>query len=302
MNRTAIFILSGLLAPGLAYAQTSAGAQAGATTQSQSGANVQTQKSGVQASGNDSTSAQTNASAQAEKKPVTLADGTTMNAALAGSLDAKKNKPGDKVEARTTQDVKQNGKVVLPKGTRLVGQVTQAQAREKGQTESQLGVVFDHAELRNGEQVPVNMAVQALAASQSAAQGSAAGDDELIASGTGGGAATSSVGSGGGRLIGGTLGGATNTVGGVAGGVGNTAGGAVGSTVNTAAHSTGAVGGVSSTGALTSNSKGVFGLEGLSLNSAASSATQGSMIVSSTRNVHLDSGTQMVLRVAGQAR
>jgi hypothetical protein len=299
MNRAAILILAGLLGPGLAYAQTSAGAQAGASTQSQAGANVQTPKSGVQASGNDSTSAQTNASAQAEKKSVSLADGTTMNAALAGSLDAKKNKPGDKIEARTTQDVKQNGKVVLPKGTRLVGQVTQAQAREKGQAESQLGVVFDHAELRNGEQVPVNVAVQALAASQSAVQGSA-GDDELIASGAG--AATSSAGSGGGRLIGGTLGGATNTVGGVAGGVGNTAGGAVGSTVNTAAHSTGAVGGVSGTGALTSNSRGVFGLEGLSLNSAASSATQGSMIVSSTRNVHLDSGTQMVLRVAGQAR
>ena len=49
---------------------------------------------------------------------------------LANSLDAKKNKPGDRVEARTTQDVKQDGKVVLKKGTHLVGHVTQAQARE----------------------------------------------------------------------------------------------------------------------------------------------------------------------------
>jgi len=31
-----------------------------------------------------------------------------------------------------------------------------------------------------------------------------------------------------------------------------------------------------------------------------SSATQGSLIVSSTKNVHLDSGTRMVLRVAAQ--
>jgi len=40
----------------------------------------------------------------------------------------------------------------------------------------------------------------------------------------------------------------------------------------------------------------------LSLNSAASSATQGSMIVSPTKNVHLDSGTQMLLSASGHAR
>jgi hypothetical protein len=47
---------------------------------------------------------------------------------------------------------------------------------------------------------------------------------------------------------------------------------------------------------------GVFGLNGLSINSAASNATQGSMIVSSTKNVHLDSGTQMLLSASGKAQ
>jgi hypothetical protein len=43
-------------------------------------------------------------------------------------------------------------------------------------------------------------------------------------------------------------------------------------------------------------------MDGLSLNSATSSATQGSMIVSPTRNVHLDSGTQMLLSASGRAQ
>jgi hypothetical protein len=80
--------------------------------------------------------------------------------------------------------------------------------------------------------------------------------------------------------------------------VSSTAGGSL----NAATRSTGAVGGLSSTGRLASNSSGVFGLEGLSIDSAASSATQGSMIVSATKNVHLDSGTQLLLLTTAQAK
>src|SRR5437879_7198270 len=48
-------------------------------------------------------------------------------------------------------------------------------------------------------------------------------------------------------------------------------------------------------GQLTSNSQGVFGLNGLNLNAAGSNATQGSVITSAGKNVHLDSGTRMLL-------
>jgi hypothetical protein len=101
------------------------------------------------------------------------------------------------------------------------------------------------------------------------------------------------------------VGGVASTAGATAGSVVNTAGSAsgnAGGTLNGAARSTGAVGGLTSTGSLASNSSGVFGLQGLSIDSAASNATQGSMIVSSTKNVHLDSGTQMLLTVSGQAQ
>ncbi len=300
MNRAAMFAVAALLIAGVAHAQGSAGAQAGASTDAQAGANAQTGKSGTQTSGSGSASGTANGSAQAGQKPVTLAGGSTMNATLANSLDAKSNKPGDRIEARTTQDVKQDGKVIIPKGTRLVGHVMQAQERAKGQSQSALGVAFDQAELRNGQTMPVNLGIQALAMAQNSEQASTAGDDLMATSG----GATSAVGSGsarGGGLVGGTVGGATGTVTNVAGSADGMAGGAMGSTVNTATHSTGALGGLNASGMLTSNSQGVFGLEGLSLDSTASSATQGSMIVSSTRNVHLDSGTQMVLRAAGQS-
>jgi hypothetical protein len=296
MKRIAILFMVGVLVPAAGHAQSSAKVQEGAATQSQAGVNVNTQKPSAQASGNGSASAQT----QAGQNAVALSDGTTMNAALASSVDVKKNKLGDRIEARTTQDVKQDGKVVLRKGTRLVGHVTEVQSRAKDQTQSQLGVAFDHAELRNGQQVPLNASIQALAAAQSTAQASA-GDDDLIASG--GGAASAGAGAArGGALVGGTLRNTGSTVSSVGTGVGSTANGAVGGAVNAATHTTGAVGGLNASGALQSNSKGVFGLEGLSLNSAASSATQGSLIVSSTRNIHLESGTQMVLQVAGRAQ
>jgi hypothetical protein len=258
---------------------------------------VQADKSGAQASGNGSSS--TSASANAGKSSADVSDGTKIDATLANSLDAKKNKPGDAVEARTTQDVKQDGKVVLKKGTHLVGHVTQAQARAKDQTQSQLGVAFDHAVLSNGQEVPFHATVQALAAAQSTAAATA-GSDDIVATGGGMGSASGTARSGGGLV-----GGVASTAGATAGSVVNTAGSAsgnAGGTLNGAARSTEAVGGLTSTGSLASNSSGVFGLQGLSIDSAASSATQGSMIVSSTKNVHLDSGTQMLLMVSGQAQ
>ena len=111
------------------------------------------------------------------------------------------------------------------------------------------------------------------------------------------------------RTGGGLAGGATSTAGAAAnattGAVMNTASSApmnAGGALNTVTRSSGAVGGLNSTGRLASNSSGVFGMEGLSIDSAASSATQGSMIVSATKNVHLDSGTQLLLRTTGQAQ
>ena len=91
-----------------------------------------------------------------------LSSGTTLQAELTKSIDAKKAKPGDEVTAKLTQDVKARGKVVLHKGTKLVGHVTEAQAKSKENSESKLGMAFDKAVLKGGEEMAFNGVIQAL--------------------------------------------------------------------------------------------------------------------------------------------
>src|SRR5690349_14940108 len=79
-----------------------------------------------------------------------LAEGTTVNAVLAKPLDSNKCKPGDPVSATAAQDVKSDGKVVIRRGSRLMGHVTEAKPKSAGEANSSLGIVFDHAVLKDG--------------------------------------------------------------------------------------------------------------------------------------------------------
>jgi hypothetical protein len=301
MYRAGISIVAGALFAVFTSAQPQTGAQAGAQASGQ--ASVEAGKTQAQAGASSSTSA--SAAAQNGQANAGLSNGTAFNAALTSPVDSKKCKPGDAVNAHTTEAVKSEGKTVIPKGSKLVGHVTQASARGKGEAESTLGIVFDKAILKNGEEMPLNVAIQALASAQSSA--SMAGADMDSVGGMGASAGGSGMAGGRGGLGGVTsaAGGAVGTVTNTAAGVGSAAGGAVNSTTNAAGSvaetSKGAVGGLNAAGQLTSNSQGVFGLNGLNLNAAASNATQGSVITSTGKNVHLDSGTRMLLVTQAQA-
>ncbi len=304
-----------------AQAQTnaSAGASANASQPSDQGASTDKQdpktphSKSASASGNTASST----SASANGNSLNIASGTPIEATLVTPVDAKHSKPGEPVAAKTTQDVKQNGQTVLKKGSRLNGHVTQAEARSKANSESSVGMVFDSAVMKNGQKVPMNLSIQALAASANEASAGLANDQGTIdsASQTGAGFAGAVPTSGGGVArgtggaaggVGGTVrgvsnvaGGATSSVGtagGAAGNVGQTAGGTLGATTRSA----GSVGGLNTAGQLASGSSGVFNLQGLNLTSAASNGTTASVVNSTSRNVHLDSGTQMVLQVVNQ--
>ncbi len=234
-----------------------------------------------------------------------LAAGTTIPATLTKSVDARKAKPGEEITAKTTQDVHSASGMVIPRGSKLVGHVTDAKARAKGDSESALGVAFDHAVLRNGQQVPFQANIQALAAATSTASAIGADDTFGGTSQVGGMAsAPSPSGSGRGGALGGlgsTVGGATSTAGSV-GGAANGAGSALGN-IGAAAGSTvnsGVNAGRGVTGQLNSSSTGVIGLNGLQLNSAASNNTAGSVITSTGNDVKLASGTQMILQTTQQ--
>jgi hypothetical protein len=290
MDRMGISMVVGALFAVSAAAQSQAGAQAGAQ------ATVQAGHTQAQAGASGQTSAA--ATAQNGQANAGLTSGTAFNAALSSPVDAKKCKPGDAVNARTTEAVKSQGRTVIPKGAKLVGHVTQASSRAKGETKSVLGIVFDKAILSNGQEIPLNVAIRALASAGSA---SMAGGEMDTMGGLSGSAA------GGPRAIGGV----TSAAGGAVGTVTNTAanvGGVASSTIDSAATaggnvagaSRGAIGGLNAAGQLTSNSQGVFGLNGLNLSAAASNSTEG-VITSAGKNVHLESGTRMLLVTEAQA-
>ncbi len=287
MKATSVVVLASMLVVRGSAVYAQGGAQASSSASGST--SVQADKSGAAASSNTSTST----SAKAGHSSASLSDGTAMNATLSQPVDAKKNKPGDQVTAKTTEATKSEGKVVIPKGSKLIGHVTECKQRGKEEKESALGIVFDKAILKNGGEIPLNVTIRALAAAQTAAA-SSVGSDDLSA----GGGAVGSARAGGGGALGGvrsTAGAATSAVTNTAANAGGVAGGAVNSTVNAAGTARGAVGGLNAAGQLTSTSQGVFGLEGLNLNAAASNSTQGSLITSTSKNVHLDSGTQLLL-------
>ncbi len=300
MKANAVLALAGLLLAVPVAAQTagSAQAQAGASAQAEAKAPKAQAKAG------------TNTSAQAGSSSATVAEGTVFEAALAKPIDAGKCKPGDPVEARVTKDVKSEGKTVIPRGSKLLGRVTEAKARSKNESESALGIAFDRARLKDGREVPLQTTIQAVAAAQSAASASAM-DTQAGAMGSAAGAgsvATSqprpSGGNAGGGLVGGVASTASSAVGattGAAGGVAQGAGGAVGGTVGSAASAGGSAGRGGLVGDLNSSTTGVFGLRDLTLASQATSATQGSLITSPTRNVKLESGTRLLLRTVATA-
>jgi hypothetical protein len=288
MNRTMFSLLAAALLSTVCMSQSSADMQSGGSASQNTSASAG--QSGAQVNSSTSTDVSQHTTASGKNGDAhasslsNLQSGSTVQAELTKPADARKNKPGDEVTAKTTQDVKSDGKVLLAKGSKIVGKVTQAQSRTKGQAESQLGIAFDHAILKDGTQIPVSFAIQAISNSQ-AAGSAAAAEDSAAMEGNVGGMANAS-GSSGNRGL----------VSGAAGNVVNTAGNTAGATLHPA-NATGA----NVAGGLTSSSRGVVGMPGLTLSSAASSSTSaGSVISSTSSNVRLDSGTRMLLRVNGQ--
>src|SRR5215467_8587586 len=127
--------------------------------------------------------AQANGSGKSQASSASLAAGTLVNAELDKSLDSKKAKAGDAVTARTIEAVKEDGKVVLPKGSKLTGHVTRASARGKGDSDSTLGLQFDRVESKDGQAMAVHLSLQAMAAAPGAAP---IGGDDLQGMGSAG--------------------------------------------------------------------------------------------------------------------
>jgi hypothetical protein len=269
--------------------------QSGVQAQTNTGVQGQTQSNGSQTSGQ--ASASTNASAAGNQANANIAAGTTIQAVLDKSLDSKKAKPGDQVVAKTTEDVRSEGKVVIPRGSKIIGRLVQANAQGENSENAALAIVFERAELKKGGSMPLSALIQAIAPPAASLNSmSSANSDSSFGPGGGSEMGPGPASSGGGGVIGnatGAVGGAVNTA-------GNTVGGVTGGVTGQAGTSAGALGqGISSTGQLTSTANGVIGMPGVQLATISSQSEMGSVLLSKDKRLKLESGTQMTLKVAG---
>jgi len=87
---------------------------------------------------------------------------------LDGKLDSKTAKVGDRVVVKTTDKAQTSDGTVIPRGTRLVGHVTEAQAYDLRHGPARIAIAFDHAELKNGQSIAVHTLVRGVTPSANA--------------------------------------------------------------------------------------------------------------------------------------
>jgi hypothetical protein len=203
------------------------------------------------------------------------AAGGTLVAELTKSVDAK-SKPNDKIEARLTMDLLSHGEILVARGAKIIGHVIDAKKRTHDVPYSRIELAFDQIVMKNGHEVPLKASIQALgaptqtlatsyddsadlnAANQTRA-GEAIGKNEMLVI----------------KRQSPEIVGPTNS----------------GMTSEESSSSTARVNVARSLGP---NSRGIFRMKDMEL----SDTTEASAISSTRQNVHLDSGTQLVLHLA----
>jgi hypothetical protein len=83
-------------------------------------------------------------------------------AKLNTNLDLLQAKPGDIVEAQTTEDVKHGKEALLRKGSTLLGHVSLVEATPS-QPETMIGIVFDRVKTKSGPDESLHLLIHALA-------------------------------------------------------------------------------------------------------------------------------------------
>jgi hypothetical protein len=86
-----------------------------------------------------------------------------IHALLEKMVHPKKVKVGDAVVARTTEVTKLKDGTELPKGTHIVGKVTEIKLKADQEGPSKLGLLFDKAQLKDGKEVSIVMALVSVA-------------------------------------------------------------------------------------------------------------------------------------------
>lgn len=212
--------------------------------------------------------------ARAQSEHSSLPIGAALNVELNTSIDSKKAKVGDKVEAHTTEALKNGSETLIPRGTKLIGHITAATARSKGDGDSSLAIQFDQALPKNEAEIPLNVAILAVAAPESQTSGGFPQSSSDPLAGVGASAA-------GGSPMGASRPQNPNAN--------------DNPTRQIPDAGEGDQGGPLERGPLPAKSRGVYGLSGLKLMRENSNGNPATVITSNGKNVRLESGTRLLL-------
>lgn len=215
---------------------------------------------------------------------------TDVLAELTKSVNTKKVQTGDVIKAAVTQDVLLHGQIVIPRGSKLIGHITEAKVRSQNDKESLLGLIFDKVLLKGGREIDFNGTVGALAPP---APMTTEGLVPVLNPPTG--------------IVRDQVGGPQH----VPSSGGSPRGTGLPSTdtqLDTSASATNSAARIdrdlgrpgsdkSAAGLMSAGSRGVFGLPGLKLQTEPAGG-HGSVISSLTHNVVLEGGTQMLIQVS----
>lgn len=90
-----------------------------------------------------------------------------VNGELVDKLDTKTAKAGDSVVIKTNSNVKTADGTEIPKGSKLMGRITQVKPSGEGNENSQVALQIDRAELKGGQSVAIHSEIQSICASGS---------------------------------------------------------------------------------------------------------------------------------------
>jgi hypothetical protein len=196
----------------------------------------------------------------------------SVSAELTKRIDTKSAKQGDEVDAKVTTATRLPDGTDLPKGTKLIGKVTDVKAKSKEDKSAHLAFNIDRAVLKDGKQVPVMVAVTSVT-------GPAQSSNEMI-SPAGAGAGPSGSPNGGGSSMGGSTPAQSTPTMAEGGQPQSTAGGVLKSAQDRVP---------------------VGNMPGVMLSAASSQGSAGSLDAAG-ENISLDSGTKLTLNMAASGQ
>jgi len=232
------------------------------------------------------------AKGQTPPAPVTapLCVGTAFNAILSDGIDTRRARPGDVVTAEVAEDVSYQRTVIFPKGTKVIGHIVRATSGGHGRAGSALFVQFDKALLKDGQEVILNAGIQALAVGAVAplSDTDGRGSRDVATS-----AALNPPAEPGAEGAEPALTASTNDA-------------LIVSTIYDTPRrglrpplfaAPAAEGELNSEGMFTPDSKGAFGRPDVKVYTPTSEGSHGTVLLSAKKNMHLDSGTRLLLVV-----